>query len=104
MKMVAINRAPTLAPPELGQGGNLGIFYSVFCQFGFLLLVLAVQIGLVALCMIASHSVLIHFHASRLWIKILLLPLTVCFAGFVYGIYVYLQPKYDLYKKRKRSE
>ena len=74
------------------------IFYQVF----FFALVIAVQIGLVAFCMITARSALAHFHTPVFWRGRLTMPVTVCFVGLVFGTGIYLQAKFKVYQERKR--
>jgi hypothetical protein len=83
---------------------NRKILESLFYQFVFTSLVLAVWVGTVTFCFILSHFVLVHFHTPRFWIKMLLVPLALCCIGVILGTHIYLQSKYDTYKKRKREQ
>ena len=75
----------------------------MFYQAFFFVLVMAVQIGLVAFCMIGASSALTRFHAPQFWRGILIMPLTACFIGIGFGTGIYLQGKLKSYQERGKT-
>ena len=75
---------------------------SLVHQAFFFVLMMTVMVGTVALCMIGSNSVLAYFHALPFWRRWLVMPLTVCLIGIVFGTGLYLQGKYAVVQERKR--
>ncbi len=72
-------------------------------QIAFFVLIISVEIGLAAACMLLSGYVLTHLHLSNFWNSFLGLPLTAVFIGLIVAPIVYLQAKYQNYRQRKNA-
>ena len=72
-------------------------------QLAFYVVVISVEIGLAAACMLLSGYVLAHLHLSNFWKSLLGFPHTAILIGMIVAPMIYLQAKYQTYRQRKNT-
>lgn len=72
-------------------------------QIIFFVVVISVEVGLAAACMLLSEYVLAHLHLPNFWKALLGFSLTAVFIGLIVAPIMYLQAKYQNYRQRKNA-